>query len=92
MPVRELVEEALSRIPEPYSEHITHDVFRVIENDEGLLRQYHETAEEDFRQNTWSLNKRIGRFVKDLTGRESGGRGEFQQPALARSYTKLVER
>ena len=89
MTVQTLVREALSRIPEPYSEDITDEVLGVIQNDEGLMRLYRQTAE-GYRGTTRTLNQRIGMRVRRVTDRRLNGESRCSHNTLATRYTKLI--
>ncbi|MEZ4834361.1 MAG: DUF2442 domain-containing protein [Caldilineaceae bacterium] len=84
--VEVLVRDALQQIPEPYGEDIIEDVCLVIENDETLLRRYHELAA-DLRH--WVVNNWIGQYTKLIVGMETVRLVDAKRSKIIKSYTKL---
>ena len=91
--IGQLVEEALTRLPEPYTENVTHDVFRAIEADAALRCAYDKLCEQygsGKLSGRHNVNQTIPHWVKKLTGR-TVSLEETDSPGreLIRTYTKL---
>ena len=85
----ELVEEALSRMT-VIDDDVTDRVFEIIENDSGMRAEYDMLVEE-YSGGTDTLNKRIGRCVKELMDREVLTKGvPSRRSSLIKTYSKLV--
>ena len=86
--INNLVDEVLLRVPRPDSEDVIHDVFDAIENNSHWRDEYDSLCGE-FTQHT--INKMIGRQVKELTDRSVLSRGNKSiQSCLIHTYSKLV--
>ena len=88
---RQLINDALGAIDEPYGENITDKVLGVIENSELLLDEYHAIAA-GFEGGIGSLNQNIGYFVRKITSRRVlPRRYPCKRNCLAKTYSKLVD-
>ena len=82
-----LVEHVLVHVPRPDSEDIIHDVFDAVENNPRWRDEY-DTLCRKSTQHT--INKMIGRQVKELTGLSVLSRGNKSiRSTLIHTYSKL---
>ncbi|WP_159784137.1 hypothetical protein [Sodalinema gerasimenkoae] len=85
--VRQLVEQVLNCFTSPPDEDLIEHVCMAIEANPQWSAQYHRLAEELGAQTT--VNSWIGRYVKDLSGFNSG-RSHPSKSHLIKSYRKLI--
>jgi predicted Zn-dependent protease with MMP-like domain len=89
--VQELVNDALSRIPQPYGEDVTRDVFVEIKRDPELERRYYRCVSELSRD---VVNNWIGQYTRDATGMRSVRQVHIKEREkddyLMGSYRKLA--
>ena len=85
--INELVEDVLVRLPRPYSEDAIHDVFDAVENNPHWRDHYDTLCRES---TPHTINKMIGRQVKELTGLSVVSSGNKSiRSALIQTYSKL---
>lgn len=83
--VERLVADSLAKLGKPCSDRVTDDVFCAIESCHSLRTRYDELVAQGGR----SVNSRIGRTVREQTGRRTGPRTNSPRSSLIRSYSKL---
>ena len=84
--VFELVQEVLRTIPEPYSEDITDEVCFRIEMNPGWFRE-HNNLRAEFKK--FVVNQSIGRYTKELTGKQVLEQVPARKSTIIKSYTRL---
>ena len=89
-PVRELLTDAVAKVPRPLDKEVIARAFQVIEKHPDLLGRYREIALE---YSPWTVNKFGGMAVRELLGwekEEGNPRPAIRFTSLIKSYTRLV--
>lgn len=82
MTVAQIAETAIARL----NEHLTDSIFQIIQEDHELMTAYM-TAVSD---TDWgSVNRTIGRIIKDRYGLKNLGRSEAPVSTIIKSYTQF---
>lgn len=84
--VYELVKDVLKTIPAPYSEDITDEVCFKIETNSEWFKEYNNLCAE-FRKAV--VNQSIGRYTKELTGKQVLEQEPAHKSTIIKSYTRL---
>jgi len=84
--VHDLVEEVLGTMSQPYNEDIIEDVCLAIENNPRYFQIYQELSS-DLRH--WVVNNWIGRYAKQITGKQTIREVTAKRSKLITGYTKL---
>ncbi len=90
-PVRELMADALERVPRPFDREVIARVFQVVEKDPELLARYQQISLEY--SGAWTVNKFGGMAVRELLGweKEDGNpRPATRFTTLIKTYTRLI--
>ena len=86
--IKELVEDVLTRLPQPHTEDVIHDVFLYIEQDPTRFSKYNALLNKSRKD---VVNRAIGRLVKQITGRSVLSRANSSlQSTLIQRYSKLA--
>jgi hypothetical protein len=84
--VKDLVQEVLHTLREPYGEDIILNVFQKIEHNVNWYNHYKDLGEE---LKIRVVNNWIGKFTKSLTGMKILRRVQLKEKHLVTTYTKL---
>lgn len=92
-PIEEFVDAVRDRLPAACTEEVVHDVFKTIEKDPALLRDYKALCEQ-YRSPDLSgratVNRTIGFWVKKKTGRSTLSRGHpSTRSSLIETFSRL---
>ena len=83
--IKEMIDEILRGYHQSWPTDITDQVFVAIEKDPRRLKLYHEFANGKYH----TTNSRIGRYVKDCTGKKSLQQCDKPKSTLIQSFTLL---
>ena len=83
--VAEILDQRLSECRHNCPENITNLVFLEIEKDEGLLKEYNSLIAAKDR---YTMNKQIGKIIKDYWALKNLGRSHNPESKLIKSFEK----